>query len=154
MSIIQTAASEVLVNLLLGIIILAGTFGMYYIQKAAAKVKAQTAQINDAATRTLLDNALTDVEQLAVKTVGAIEQTTAKALREAVKDGKADREELLTLGKQAFNEVKEAILPEAQQLITENLGDFDAYLKKVLENAVRKVKNEGPFFTMAEESIE
>ena len=65
---------------------------------------------------------------LATVSVGAMEQTTAKALRDAVKNGTASREELLALGKQVFDEVKAAIAPEAQQVITDNLGSFDKYL--------------------------
>ena len=51
------------------------------------------------------DDALKDVENLATLSVSAMEQTTAKALREAVKGGKASREELVALGKQVFDEM-------------------------------------------------
>lgn len=148
MDIIQSTATEVLVNLALGVITLLGAYGMYFIQKAAAKVQTQTAQIKDEASRKLLTDALADVGNLAIVTVGSIEQTTAAALREAVKDGKADREELLALGKKAFNDVKAAITPEAQRVITENLGSFDAYLAKLIEDAVRRVKQEAPYITL------
>lgn len=148
MDIIQSTATEVLVNLALGVITLLGAYGMYFIQKAAAKVQTQTAQIKDEASRKLLTDALADVENLAIVTVGSIEQTTAAALREAVKDGKADREELLALGKKAFNDVKAAITPEAQRVITENLGSFDAYLAKLIEDAVRRVKQEALYIAL------
>lgn len=153
MEIIQSTASEVLVNLALGVITLLGAYGVYFIQKAAAKVQTQTAQIKDESSRKLLNDTLADVENLAIVTVGSIEQTTAAALREAVKDGKADREELLALGKQAFDEVKAAIAPEAQKVITDNLGSFDGYLSKLIENAVRRVKQEQPYITLSGETI-
>lgn len=153
MDIIQTTASEVLVNLALGVITLLGAYGVYFIQKAAAKVQTQTAQIKDESSRKLLNDALADVENLAIVTVGSIEQTTAAALREAVKGGKADREELLALGKKAFDEVKAAIAPEAQKVITDNLGSFDDYLLKLIENAVRRVKQEDPYITIPGEAL-
>ena len=53
---------------------------------------------------------------VATLSVGAMEQTTAKALREAVKGGKASRDELVALGKQVFDEVKASIAPEAQRV--------------------------------------
>ena len=77
-----------------------------------------------------------------------MEQTTAKALREAVKNGTASREELLALGKQVFDEVKAAVGPEAQKVITENLGSFDKYLTNCIEEAVLRVKQEDPFITL------
>ena len=150
MNIIQSAATEVLVNLALAVISLAGAYAVYYIRLGASKLKAQTAQIEDESARKVLDNALADVENLATKSVGAMEQTTAKALRDAVKNGTASREELLALGKQVFDEVKAAITPEAQQVITDNLGSFDDYLTKCIEDAVLKVKQSDPFITLPE----
>lgn len=150
MNIIQSAATEVLVNLALAVISLAGAYAVYYIRLGASKLKAQTAQIEDESARKVLDNALADVENLATKSVGAIEQTTAKALRDAVKSGAANREDLLALGKQVFNEVKAAIAPEAQKVITDNLGSFDDYLTKCIEDAVLKVKQSDPFITLLE----
>lgn len=150
MNIIQSAATEVLVNLSLAVISLAGAYAVYYIRLGASKLKAQTAQIEDESARKVLDNALADVENLATKSVGAMEQTTAKALRDAVKSGAANREDLLALGKQVFNEVKAAIAPEAQKVITDNLGSFDYYLTKCIEDAVLKVKQSDPFITLPE----
>ena len=150
MNIIQSAATEVLVNLALAVISLAGAYAVYYIRLGASKLKAQTAQIEDESARKVLDNALADVENLATKSVGAMEQTTAKALRDAVKSGAANREDLLALGKQVFNEVKAAIAPEAQKVITDTLGRFDDYLTKCIEDAVLKVKQSDPFITLPE----
>lgn len=148
MEAIQTMASEVLVNVALGVITLLGAYAMYYIRIGVNMAKAKTSQIEDDATRKLLNNALDDVESLASISVGAMEQTTAKALRDAVKSGTASHEELLALGKQVFDDVKTAITPEAQAIITKNLGSFDDYLVKCIEDAVRKVKQEDPYITL------
>lgn len=153
MEAIQTIASEVLVNVALGVIALLGAYAMYYINVGVGMAKAKTAQIKDEAARKLLDDALDDVENLAVKSVGAMEQTTAKALRDAIKVGNGDREKLLALGKQVFDEVKAAITPEAQAVITRNLGSFDAYLTKCIEDAVRRVKQEDPYITLEGELL-
>lgn len=143
MELIQNTATEVLVNLLLGVVTLAGAYGIYYIRLGAAKLKEQTARIRDASARKLLEDAVVDVTGLAMLSVSAAEQTTAKALREAVRNGTGNREDLLALGKQVFDEVKEAVTPEVQERITANLGSFDAYLTKCIEDAVLKVKQDG-----------
>lgn len=150
MEAIQNAASGLLVNAALGVLSLLAALAMYYLNLAASRVKEQTAKIRDERTRTLAENAVADVVDLATVTVGAMEQTTAKALREAVKAGTAEREQLLALGQQVFDEVKAAVAPEAQAAIGKNLGDFDTYLKNVIENAVRQVKEETPYITLAE----
>ena len=105
-------------------------------------------------TRKVLEDALDDVVNLATVSVGAMEQTTAKALRDAVKSGKAKPEELAALGKQVFDEVKAAISPQAQQVITDNLGSFDKYLTAVIEDAVLKVKQADPYITLSGELAE
>lgn len=144
MEIIQSVVSETLVNLMLAVITLAGTYAIYYIRLGASKLQAQTAQIADEKARQLLNNAVLDVANLVTLSVGAMEQTTAKALREAVKAGTKDRAELVALGRDVFNDVKKQIGPEAQRVITENLGSFDSYLKKCIENEVLKVKQADP----------
>ena len=140
MDVILSAASDTLVNILLAVITLGGAYALYYLKLGAAKVKAQTAQIEDQQARQLLD----DVVNLATVSVGAMEQTTAKALRQAVKDGKADREELLALGKQVLEEVKAAVAPGTQEVITKHLGNFEDYVMKCIEDAVLKVKQADP----------
>ena len=139
---IQTAAGQVLVSLALGVISLVGAFGLYYIRKGGVWLDEKTKQLKDEKLRQQLDDALDAVENLARVTVGAIEQTTAKALREAVKDGKTDREELLTLSTKAFEEIKGKVGPEAQKVITQNLGSFDEYLSNLIEVKVLELKAE------------
>ena len=139
---IQTAAGQVLVSLALGVISLLGAFGLFYIRKGGLWLDEKTKQLKDEKLRKQLDDALDDVENLARVTVGAIEQTTAKAIREAVKDGKTNREELTSLSKIAFSEIKSKVGPEAQKVITENLGSFDEYLSNLIEVKVLELKAE------------
>lgn len=140
LEVITQAAGTALTHIVLALLSLAAAYAVYYIRLAAAKAKAQTAKLTDERARAVLDHALDDVERLANKAVGCMEQTTAKALREAVKAGTADRAALVALGKQVFDEIKAAITPDAQRVITENLGSFDAYLTDCIEDAVRKIK--------------
>lgn len=154
MELITSAASEALVNIVLAVITLAGAYAVYYIRLAGAQVKAQTSQIKDESARKVLENALDDVVNLATVSVNATEQTTARALRDAVKLGKADREELLALGKKVFDEVKASIAPEAQRVITENLGSFDGYLSKCIEDAVLAIKQKDPYLTISGELLD
>ena len=44
--------------------------------------------------------------------------------------------------------------PEAQRVITENLGSFDDYLTKCIEDAVLKVKRGDPYLTLPEVLLE
>lgn len=152
--IITSAASTMLTNIVLAVIALAGAYVVYYIRLAGAQVKAQTKRIEDETAREFLENALDDVINLATVSVNAMEQTTAKAIRDGVKTGANSKEELAILGKKVFCEVKAAIAPEAQRVITANLGSFDDYLTKCIEDAVLKVKRDDPYLTIPADGIE
>ena len=140
MSVIQIVATEALTSLALGVISLLGAYALYFISKSVAKIKVETSKISDEAQRTLFENALADVANLVSTTVSALEQTTASALRDAVKDGKVDREELLSLGETAFNSIKARTGIAAQVVIAENLGSFDGYLNNLIESKVLELK--------------
>jgi hypothetical protein len=89
--------SPVLMSTLTTIIIAAigllGAYALSLIKQATEKIKAETNKINDETQRKLVQDALDRVSNLAQKTVQKIEQTSAAAVREAVKDGKVNREE-------------------------------------------------------------
>lgn len=136
MQLIETVLSEALISLLS----LLAAYGIYYLRKATMGVMAQTAQLKAEQLRSHLDNALLDLDNLLTATVGAIEQTTAKTLREAVKEGKADREQLEFLAGRAFKQIKDRLAPEAQRVISDNLGSFDDYLTKMIEVKVLELK--------------
>lgn len=140
MQTIQNAVNEALVTIVVACIGLLATYAIYGIRKFTEKVKTQTEQLKDENARRLLNNALEDVEELTIVTVAALEQTTAKQLREAVKDGKADRDELVALSKQAANEIMAAVKPKTQKVIEENLGSFRNYVSKLIEEKVLKLK--------------
>lgn len=141
MEAIQSMANQSLINLALALMSLLAAYATYGISKITQKAKAQTQQIKDEAQRKLLDDAIDDVEELTMKTVGAIEQTTAKELRQAVKAGTKTKDELIALSKVAAQEITAQIKPEAQELIEENFGSFEDYLMKCIENKVLYLKS-------------
>jgi Na+-transporting methylmalonyl-CoA/oxaloacetate decarboxylase gamma subunit len=140
MSTLQTVFTEGVSTIMLALLGLLAAYATYGIRKFTAKVKMQTEQLKDEGARLLLNNALEDVEELTAVTVAAIEQTTAKSLREAVKAGKADREELLALASRAATEISAAVKPEAARLIQENFGSFKDYVAKLIEEKVLNLK--------------
>lgn len=129
-----------LLNLALALLSLLTAAATYGVTKLTAKSKAQTQQINDEALRKKLDDAIDDVDEVTTKTVGCIEQTTAKDLRQAVKDGKASKDDLISLSKQAAQEIKAQIQPDVQALIAKNFGSFEDYLVKCIETKVLQIK--------------
>lgn len=140
MDMIQTAAQDVLVSLALGTLALAAAYVSYYLSRLAQNLKTKTLSLQDEEARKVLLQALEDAERLARTAVEAIEQTAAKTIREAVQEGDMNRESLLALGQKAFDDLKSRITPQAQQVITKNLGDFDTYLKDLIEAEVYRLK--------------
>lgn len=127
-------------NILPLLISLVSALLLYVLILIKKRIQVETEKITDEGQRKLLENAIDDAFNLANQTVAAIEQQAASAIREAVKDGKVDRDELLKLSDQALAEIKDKLSPEAQRLISENFADLDAYLKNEIEAAVLQIK--------------
>ncbi len=111
-----------------------------YINRAATKIKAETAHIKDRQQREMILYATSRLQEVAEKTVLRFEQTVAGELRQAVKDGKVERKELLALGKKAYNEIIETIEPQVMEILRENIGNAKTYLESIIEAEVKKLK--------------
>ena len=138
---ITSMANEVVVNIVVALLGLLAAYAISGIRSFTTKVKLQTAQLESDGQRGLLLDALDDVQELTTKTVTAIEQTTAKALREAVKDGRATPEELKELSLVARDEIIDAVKPDTMRIIDENFGSFEEYVLKCIETKVLELKN-------------
>lgn len=143
MDTLQEIFSQLAVDAILAGLALLAAIAINAVHKLANKAKLETAKIENEQQRNLLNAALDDVETLTTKTVTEIEQTTAKALREAVKQGTKDRAELLALSKMAFDEISDALQPEYKNMIEKNFGSFSKYLTKAIETKVFELKSGG-----------
>ena len=140
MEILQGIAKDLITTVAVAAVTLLAAYATYGIQKATSKVKLQIQALQHEEQRAFLLDALDDVELLTTKTVGAIEQTTARELRELVKSGQKSREELIALGKQAAAEITAALKPEAQKVIEDNYGSFKKFLETYIEDEVLRLK--------------
>lgn len=117
----------------------------YGYQLLAAKIKTQKEKAI-VAEKTALATTFTAVENIlnatVSATVGKIEQVTAKDLREAVRNGKANREELTILASDAYYEVLDSLKPEIVEQLKELTQSYENYIKNKIEDAVRKIKLE------------
>lgn len=138
---IGTMAGEVLANIAVALLSLLAAYALYGIRQLTAKVRLQTQQLASEGQRKLLLDALDDVQELTTKTVTAIEQTTARALREAVKAGQATPEQLQALGKQALQEIVAALKPDTIKAIQDNFGSLEDYVTKCIETKVLELKS-------------
>lgn len=138
---IQSSVVATLSSVALATLSLLGGYAVTLAHKAKDRLKAETQKLSDEQGRQIIDNALDDLDNLTSVTIQSIEQTAAKELRQAVKDGKAGKTELIALGKQAFYEIKTAVTPEVQDVIAKNFGSFDDYLTNLIESKVLALKS-------------
>lgn len=134
------ALKEALTNIGIALLSLLSAYLVYYINKLVQKIKVETAKIEDEKQRKLVEDALNRVNDLAYKTVAQIEQTTAKSLRQLVKEGKADKEQLLALGKQAVDEVYAQLSVDTKKALTDECLDVEKYIRDCVESYVLQIK--------------
>ncbi len=132
--------AAVMDTVITGAISVAAAYTAYYVRQATLKIKTEIAAKVDENKQSLFNAAIDRVSSLAEMTVVAIEQTSAGALRQAVKNGKADRQLLLDLGSDAVLQIKEQLSDTYKSAIIEQCNDIDNYISNVVEVKVYELK--------------
>ena len=127
---------ELVVTVLVALLSLGATYALAYIRRAK---EALDQRIN----HELADRALERVAYLAEVAVLAAESTTAAALRQAVAEGKANRDELLALGRQVVEQVLTQLDTETRQALSETVGDIRRYVESIVEATLERLKVQG-----------
>ena len=127
---------ELAVTVLVALLSLGAAYALAYIRRAR---EALDARID----HELADRALARVAYLAEVAVLAAESTTAAALRQAVAEGRASREELVALGRQVVEQVLTQLDAEARQVLAETIGDVRRYVEQLIEATLERYKAQG-----------
>lgn len=127
---------EVLSNIFLALLTLAGAYFLYFINIFVSYLKEKIKSNR-------LNEAFNQIEKLAEVTVKSIEQTTAKELRQAVKDGKVSKEKLKNLSTKAFAQIVQKLQPEYLKFLEENTVNIEGYISDVIEKKVLELKKGG-----------
>jgi len=134
--IVITELRELAVTVLLALLSLGAAYVLAYIRRAK---EALDARID----HELADRALERVAYLAEVAVLAAESTTAAALRQAVAEGRASRDELLALGRQVVDQVLDQLDTETRKALVETVGDIRRYVEQLIEAALERYKAQG-----------
>jgi len=134
--IVITELRELAVTVLVALLSLGAAYALAYIRRAK---EALDARID----HELADRALERVAYLAEVAVLAAESTTAAALRQAVAEGRANRDELLALGKQVVEQILAQLDTEARKALAETVGDVRRYVEEVIEATLERFKAQG-----------
>ncbi len=129
----QEILTNILTNIFLGLLALVGAYILYFIRLVTSYLKQK---INSSK----FDEVIKQIDKLAETTVKSIEQTTAKELRQAVKDGKISKDELESLSSEAFTKIIEELQPEYFDLLKDNITNAENYILDVIEQKVLELK--------------
>src|SRR5690606_36424651 len=106
---------ELAITVLVAVLSLGAAYALAYIRRAKEA-------LDQRIDHELADRALGRVAYLAEVAVLAAESTTAAALRQAVTEGKASREELVALGRQVVEQLLAQLDAEARKALAETVG--------------------------------
>lgn len=133
---------DLVINIVLGMMVLILGYALSYIKAKIQKAKLQVEQMKDEQLKKIFKEALDEVDRLTEITVKAIEGEVAKELREALKDGKIDKEELKQLSVQAYEEIFRLLKPEYVGALMEGINDVDLYIHELIEAKLEDLKIE------------
>ncbi len=136
----EQAMNLLIGNLTEGLFLLLLGFITYGCKAVIDFAKSKTQLIDDERQRSIIDNALNRLNDLVFGGVRAMEVSVASELREAVKDGKVDRSELLKLKDVVRNEVLAGMNNDMKSAIELGVGEIDGYVNTLIENALADIK--------------
>ncbi|WP_206458904.1 guanylate kinase [Anaerovorax sp. IOR16] len=140
---LQSTLNETLISIGIACITLAGAYATFYLRRLTEKLKLETEKIQDDRQKELVIEALYRLDDVASKTVSAIEQTAADIIRKDISISDGDRKEKLQeLGIRAYDQIIKTLEPEYVKALNESLGDFEGYVKSTIEDKVRLMKEE------------
>ena len=129
-------AKELAVTVLVALLSLGAAYALAYIRRAREALEQRV-------DHELADRAIARVAYLAEVFVLATESKVAAALRQAVAEGRASREELVALGRQVVEQVLTQLDAEARQALAETVGDVRRYVEQLIEATLERLKAEG-----------
>jgi len=134
--IVITELKELTITVLVALLSLCSAYALTYIRRAK---EALDARID----HELADRALERVAYLAEVFVLATESKVAAALRQAVAEGRASRDELLALGRQVVDQILAQLDAEARMVLAETVGDIRRYVESIVEATLERLKAQG-----------
>lgn len=134
--IVMTELRELAVTVLVALLSLGAAYALAYIRRAREALEQRV-------DHELADRAIARVAYLAEVAVLATESTTAAALRQAVAEGRASRDELLALGRQVVDQILAQLDAETRRALAETVGDIRRYVEAVIEAQLERLKAQG-----------
>ena len=136
LDLIRNELLELLATLAISILAVGAAYAIAYLRRAREALEARV-------DNELAEKVLGRVWHLAEVAVLATESTTAAALRQAVAEGRASREELVALGRQVVDQVLAQLDDEARLALAETVGDIRRYVESIVEATLERLKAEG-----------
>jgi len=123
-----------------GLISLACVYATIYFNKAIQLAQAKAKLIKDDGTRTLVTNALTDIDKLINTNIVSAENTLKPTILKSIKDGKVDKTELNNISTVVKENVLKQLGTQATDVFNKNLGDINSYVANRIENNLADLK--------------
>lgn len=133
---IRSEALELLATLAVAVLSVGVAYAIAYLRQLQA---ALNQRIRNEHIETVLDR----VWHLVEVAVLATESAVAAALRQAVAQGRASRDELAALGRQVVDDVLHQLDDEARLVLAATVGDIRAYIEQLVEAQLERLKGEG-----------
>lgn len=134
--VVISEAKELAVTVLVALLSLGAAYALAYIRRAREA-------LDERIDHELADRVLARVAYLAEVAVLATESTTAAALRQAVAEGRASRDELMALGRQVVDQILAQLDVEARKALAETVGDIRRYVESIVEATLERLKGQG-----------
>lgn len=139
---LSTTFESAVTNVAMALISFVSAYAIFYINKMSAKLKKEVKLIEDDNQRKLAGEAIERLQSVAYTTVSSIEQTIGATIKKANLSPEDREKQLKELSIRACNEIWKSLEYEYQEALQKTIGDLDIYMVNVIEDNVRRIKNE------------
>ena len=136
LELIKNELLELLATIAIAVLTVGTAYAIAYLRRAREALEARV-------DNELAEKVIGRVWHLVEVAVLATESTTAAALRQAVAEGRASREELVALGRQVVEQVLAQLDDEARMALAETVGDIRRYVESIVEATLERYKAQG-----------
>lgn len=133
---IKAEALELLQFLLTALLSVGTAYAISYLRRLREA-------LNERSNHEFVQNTLRRVWHLVEVAVLATEAVSAAAIRQAVREGRTSRDELVALGRAVVDDVLGQLNDEARLALAATVGDVRVYIEQLVEAQLERLKGEG-----------
>ena len=134
-------ATNILMPVVLALISLGASYVILYLNKAKARIQLETDKIQDDKQKALVNGAIEQLDDVALKTINLFENTLVKELKEKTDDNKLSKDDAKVVCDTVVSEIMAQLTEDSKNLLNTQSNNLEVYIRGEVETLINSIKN-------------